>query len=128
MNAMTSHTRIVLRTAAAVALGITAVSLNACKRGDANAEPATSEPVLIGPENITIVKSQEIRTGPAISGALQPEQEATVRAAHSPDLKQKLVDQGAEPVGNSPAEFAAMLKSEVSRWAEIVKVSGAKAD
>ena len=54
--------------------------------------------------------------------------DATVRAAHSPELKQKLADQGAEAVGNSPEEFAAMLKSEVARWAEIVKVSGAKAD
>jgi tripartite-type tricarboxylate transporter receptor subunit TctC len=53
---------------------------------------------------------------------------ATVRAAHSPELKQKLVDQGAEPVGSSPEEFAAMLKSEVARWAEIVKISGAKAE
>jgi len=52
--------------------------------------------------------------------------DATVRAAHSPELKQKLVEQGAEPVGNSPDEFARMLKSEVARWAEIVKVSGAK--
>lgn len=94
MNAMTSHTRTVLRTAAAAALVITAVSLNACKRGDANAEPATSEPVLIGPENITIVKSQEIRTGPAISGALQPEQDATVRAALSGTVVQTLIEQG----------------------------------
>ena len=53
---------------------------------------------------------------------------ATVRAAHSPELKQKLVEQGAEPVGSSPEEFAAMLKREVARWAEIVKVSGAKAE
>jgi len=54
--------------------------------------------------------------------------EATVRAAQSPELKQKLVEQGAEPVGNTPEEFARMLKDEVVRWAEIVKVSGAKAE
>jgi tripartite-type tricarboxylate transporter receptor subunit TctC len=52
--------------------------------------------------------------------------EATVRAARSPELKQKLVEQGTEPVGNSPEEFAKMLKEEVARWAEIVKISGAK--
>jgi len=52
--------------------------------------------------------------------------DATVRAARSPELRQKLVEQGAEPVGNSPEEFARMLKSEVARWAEIVKISGAK--
>jgi tripartite-type tricarboxylate transporter receptor subunit TctC len=52
--------------------------------------------------------------------------QATVRAAHSPELSQKLVEQGTEPVGNSPEEFAAMLKSEVARWAEVVKISGAR--
>jgi len=52
--------------------------------------------------------------------------EATVRAAHSPELNHKLVEQGTEPVGNSPEEFAAMLKQEVARWAEIVRISGAR--
>ena len=54
--------------------------------------------------------------------------EATVRAARSPDLRQKLVDQGADPVGNSPEEFAKQLKEEVAKWAEVVKISGAKAE
>jgi tripartite-type tricarboxylate transporter receptor subunit TctC len=52
--------------------------------------------------------------------------DATVRAAHSPELGHKLVEQGTEPVGNSPEEFASMLKVEVARWAEIVRISGAK--
>ena len=52
--------------------------------------------------------------------------DATARAARSPDLKQRLVEQGTEPVGNSPEEFAKMLKEEVARWAEIVRISGAK--
>ena len=52
--------------------------------------------------------------------------DATVRAAHSPELSQKLVEQGTEPVGNSPEEFARMLKEEIARWAEIVRISGAK--
>jgi tripartite-type tricarboxylate transporter receptor subunit TctC len=54
--------------------------------------------------------------------------DATVRAARSPDLRQKLVEQGAEPVGNSPEEFSKLLREEVAKWAEIVKVSGAKAE
>ncbi len=52
--------------------------------------------------------------------------EATVRAARSPELKQKLVEQGTEPVGNSSEEFAKMLKEEIVRWAEVVRISGAK--
>jgi tripartite-type tricarboxylate transporter receptor subunit TctC len=54
--------------------------------------------------------------------------DATARAARAPDLRQKLVDQGAEPVGNPPEEFARLLREDVAKWAEIVKVSGAKAD
>jgi tripartite-type tricarboxylate transporter receptor subunit TctC len=54
--------------------------------------------------------------------------DATVRAARSPDLRQKLVDQGAEPVGSTPEEFAKLLREEVARWAEVVKISGAKAE
>jgi tripartite-type tricarboxylate transporter receptor subunit TctC len=54
--------------------------------------------------------------------------EATVRAARSPELRQKLADQGAEAVGNSPEEFGKLLREEVAKWAEIVRVSGAKAE
>jgi tripartite-type tricarboxylate transporter receptor subunit TctC len=50
------------------------------------------------------------------------------KAAFSPDTKQKLVDQGAEPVGSTPDEFAKLLREEVTKWAEVVKASGAKAD
>jgi tripartite-type tricarboxylate transporter receptor subunit TctC len=39
-----------------------------------------------------------------------------------------MVEQGADPVGNSPEEFGKLLREEVARWAEIVKLSGAKAE
>ena len=54
--------------------------------------------------------------------------DATARAAKAPDLSQKLVEQGAEPVGNSPEEFGKLLRAEVTRWAEVVRISGAKAE
>ena len=54
--------------------------------------------------------------------------EAIGRAARSPDMKQKLIDLGAEPVGNTPEEFGKLFRDEVARWAEVVKVSGARAD
>ncbi|HXZ52920.1 MAG TPA: tripartite tricarboxylate transporter substrate binding protein [Burkholderiales bacterium] len=53
---------------------------------------------------------------------------AVEKGAHSPDMQKKLLDQGAEPVGNTPEEFQAMLKEEVARWAEVVKTSGARAE
>ena len=53
---------------------------------------------------------------------------AIAKAARAPDTRQRLIDQGAEPVGNSPDEFAKVFREETTRWAEVVKVSGAKAD
>jgi tripartite-type tricarboxylate transporter receptor subunit TctC len=53
---------------------------------------------------------------------------AVAKGAHSPDMQKKLLDQGAEPVGNTPEEFQASLKEEVARWAEVVKISGARAE
>ena len=53
---------------------------------------------------------------------------AVVKAAHSPDTRKRLLEQGAEPVGSTPEEFSAMLKEEVARWAEVVRISGARAD
>lgn len=53
---------------------------------------------------------------------------AVAKAARSPDIRQRLIDQGAEPVGNSPEEFAKIYREELTRWAEVVKVSGARVD
>ena len=53
---------------------------------------------------------------------------ATARAARSPDTRQRLVEQGADPVGNSPEEFTRLLRDEVAKYAEVVRISGAKAD
>jgi tripartite-type tricarboxylate transporter receptor subunit TctC len=53
---------------------------------------------------------------------------AVATATHSPDIRKRLLEQGAEPVGNTPEEFDRQLRDEVARWAEVVKVSGARAD
>jgi tripartite-type tricarboxylate transporter receptor subunit TctC len=53
---------------------------------------------------------------------------ATARAARSADTRQRLIEQGADPVGNSPEEFSKLLREEVVKYAEVVRVSGAKAD
>ncbi|CAN5333453.1 tripartite tricarboxylate transporter substrate binding protein [soil metagenome] len=38
-----------------------------------------------------------------------------------PDIKEKLAGQGADPVGNTPEQFAAWTKTEVTTWAKVVK-------
>ena len=53
---------------------------------------------------------------------------AVAKAAHSADLRAQLAKDGAIPVGSTPEDFDAQLGDEVARWAEVVKVSGAKAD
>jgi tripartite-type tricarboxylate transporter receptor subunit TctC len=52
--------------------------------------------------------------------------EASMRAANSPDLRQRLVEQGAEPVGSTPEEFGRTLREDIAKWAEVVKASGAR--
>jgi len=46
----------------------------------------------------------------------------------SDDVRKRLMQGGAEPVGLPPAEFAAKFKAEVERWARVVKSAGIKAD
>ena len=48
---------------------------------------------------------------------------ATVRAINSGAVKSRLENDGAEPIGNTPAEFAAMMRAESARWAEVIKES-----
>ena len=50
------------------------------------------------------------------------------KAAHSPDIRKRLLEQGAEPVGNTPEEFDLLLRGDVARWREVVRISGARAD
>jgi tripartite-type tricarboxylate transporter receptor subunit TctC len=45
-----------------------------------------------------------------------------------PAMRQRLAELGAEVVGSTPAELAAFLKSEIAKWAEVVKTANIKAD
>ena len=42
------------------------------------------------------------------------------------EMQQRLTTEGAVPVGDSPAEFAAFVREDIKRWAPLVKASGAK--
>lgn len=50
------------------------------------------------------------------------------KSLSTPAIREKLVAQGAIPGGNTPAEFAKMIDSEIAKWAGVVKASGAKVD
>jgi tripartite-type tricarboxylate transporter receptor subunit TctC len=50
------------------------------------------------------------------------------RALAAPDVREKILTLGAEPVGNRPEEFAAYIRREAAKYARVIKASGAKAD
>lgn len=52
----------------------------------------------------------------------------TVKALTLPVLHAKLADLGMEVIGNSPDEFAAAIKSDIPKWAKVIKEAGIKAD
>jgi tripartite-type tricarboxylate transporter receptor subunit TctC len=55
-------------------------------------------------------------------------QQETAAALKTPELKERLLSQGAIPGGQSPAEFAKFIAAETAKWGKVVKVSGAKVD
>ena len=64
-------------------------------------------------------------TPPAIVRQLYTE---TAKYLQRADVKKSWAEQGVEPVGSSPVEFAQFLKSEVEKWGKVVKFSGAKVE
>ena len=51
-----------------------------------------------------------------------------VRTLQTPEVRDQLINQGADPVGNTPEQFAAIIRSDISKWATVIKVSGATPD
>ena len=53
---------------------------------------------------------------------------AAVRALRAPEVVERLSSQGAEPVGNSAEEWGAFIRSEIGKWAKVVRAANMKAD
>jgi tripartite-type tricarboxylate transporter receptor subunit TctC len=51
-----------------------------------------------------------------------------VKSLQHPDMKNYMQREGAEPVGSTPAEFAAHISREIDKYAKIIKMSGARPD
>lgn len=61
------------------------------------------------------------RTPPAIIAKLHA---IAVAAMQSPEVRSKLMDQGAILVGNTPEQFAAFVREEIAKWGKVVQAAG----
>jgi tripartite-type tricarboxylate transporter receptor subunit TctC len=64
-------------------------------------------------------------------GRMNPElakrlSDAARAAVLSPEVKRRIENEGATPVGNSPQEFARFVETEIVRWRKVVQYAGAK--
>jgi tripartite-type tricarboxylate transporter receptor subunit TctC len=53
---------------------------------------------------------------------------ATVNVLAQPDVKEKLLGQGAEAVGDTPAQLSGVVKKEIAKWKQVVKSANIKVD
>ena len=51
-----------------------------------------------------------------------------VRTINIPQVTEKMIEAGADPVANTPEQFAAFIRSELRKWAKVVQDSGARVD
>jgi tripartite-type tricarboxylate transporter receptor subunit TctC len=65
------------------------------------------------------------KTPPAIVARLQQE---IARVVQLPEIKEKLLQQGADAVGGSAAELERVVKSELRKWEAVIRQAGIKVD
>jgi len=51
-----------------------------------------------------------------------------VKIMHAPELREKLAATGTDPLTSTPEEFAAYIKREITKWGEVIRKAGVKAD
>jgi RND family efflux transporter MFP subunit len=114
MTTMTLTRARATRTTTGALLAFAALGTSACKKNDASAEPAKVETMLVGPENVTVVRVEKIRTGPALSGSLTPERSATIRSEMSGAVLQTYAEAGQRvSAGQALAQLdAAVLREQ----------------
>jgi RND family efflux transporter MFP subunit len=92
---MTSSRIVTRRIGATITtVALAALALSGCKGADTSKAATTTPGMVVGPENIAVVTAQQIRSGPSISGNLDPEEQATVRAEVGGAVLQTFAEQG----------------------------------
>lgn len=92
-----------MKTRSSYAVVLTVLALGtawACSRsGSAEEAPKEAPPVVLGPENVVIATADTIRTGPSISGTVDAERTATLRAEITAQVTAILVEPGTPVLG-----------------------------
>ena len=65
------------------------------------------------------------KTPPAIVARMQSE---IARTIQQPEIRQKLLEQGGDPVGSSPEHLDRVVKAELRKWAEVIREAHIKLD
>jgi len=118
-------------------MGTSSVQIKAGKLGPLAVTSVARNPVLPNVPTVAEagVPGYEVRTWyglwalkgtpPAIKDRMYKE---VVIAMNAPELKKIWAEQGADPGGMPPDEFAKLISSEIAKWAKVVKDAGAKVD
>lgn len=78
--------------------------------------------------------AQTASTGGLLARAATPRNvvnrlyEGVASAIARPDVRERMLAGGLEPVGNAPVEFAGYLRAEVAKWAKVIRAAGIRVD
>lgn len=99
---------------AAALVALTAIA--GCTGTESTKAATTPAGMIVGPENVAVVAAQQLRSGPALSGNLEPEMQATVRAEVGGSVLQTMAEQGDRV---SAGQALARIDDAVLREAEL---------
>lgn len=130
---MTTLTRIPRRgrlVAAGIALSLLALLTSCAPGSDADATPAEAPPLTVAPENVAVVEMRAVSSGPAISGTLEAERQAMLRAEVGGAVTAVMAEAGqAVRAGELLVRLDDLAIREVARSAEsAVRVAREQAD
>jgi tripartite-type tricarboxylate transporter receptor subunit TctC len=54
--------------------------------------------------------------------------DSIVRALATPEFRERLQSQGADPVGNTPEQYTTFIVNEIAKWAKVIKAAGIKGE